>query len=233
MQRIDSMPDIHGNTVKVGDFVQLTEGKKPYINKAMKKDFVFKVAYMENRPSGGKDYFVAFLTGKTGNGGIYSSGCTPKEIRKVNYDIKKRKIIEYSKVSACFEKIEFVQIQKDAPILQRVSKHIANEFPVDTILGIVKELKKKGFNNEDILFKQKEGWESPQNQELNNVSYETLSMLLNSHFPVIIQEPTKEELVAELDYELANLYHAISHGDEMAIVQSKQRLTEIHKQLEL
>ena len=95
MYKVDSMHDIDGVEIKKGDFVQLVEGKAPYINGAMKKGYVFKVAYMENRPFGNdRDYHVAFLTSKGGNGNIYSSGCTSDEIRKVNYDLKKRKIIE-------------------------------------------------------------------------------------------------------------------------------------------
>lgn len=92
--RIDKMHDIDGVEVKAGDFVQLTQGKEPYINGAMKKGFVFLVSHMENRPLSKNEHFpVAFLTDKKNSGRIYQSGCRPSEIRKVNYDTKKRKII--------------------------------------------------------------------------------------------------------------------------------------------
>lgn len=93
MPRIDSMHDVDGVEVTKGDFVQLLEDKG--FNQSMKKGFVFKVAYIEDRPFGKKPYFLAFLTGKNGDGyRIYSNGVRPSEIRKVNYDLKKRKIIE-------------------------------------------------------------------------------------------------------------------------------------------
>ena len=94
MRKIDWMLDVDGNIIKKDDFVQLTEGKAPYINGALKKGFVFKVAYMEDRSSGGKEYDVAFLQPKTGMNSIYNSGVTSREIRKVNYDIKNKKIVE-------------------------------------------------------------------------------------------------------------------------------------------
>lgn len=87
------MYDCEGTELKKGDFVQLVEGKAPYINRSMKKGFVLKVSYCEDR-SFTKDnpYIVIFLESKTG-GRLYQSGVTSKEIRKVNYDLKKRKIV--------------------------------------------------------------------------------------------------------------------------------------------
>lgn len=88
------MYDCEGTELKKGDFVQLTIGKAPYINRAMKKGYVFKVSYCEDR-SFTKDegYIVIFLCSKTGNR-LYQSGVTSKEILKVNYDLKKKKIIK-------------------------------------------------------------------------------------------------------------------------------------------
>lgn len=95
MTAIAKMYDIDGTEVGKGDFVQLVEGKPPYINRAMKKGIVLKVSYMEDRGFS-KDglHMVAFLTGKGNSGRIYSNGVTSSEIRKVNYDLKKRKIID-------------------------------------------------------------------------------------------------------------------------------------------
>ena len=46
------------------------------------------------------------------------------------------------------------------------------------------------------------------------------------------QQPTIEALQADLDYELASLSYAMQQGDQTEIERSKQRLAEIHKELE-
>lgn len=93
MPRVNEMYDIDCTKVVKGDFVQLLESKR--FNSAMQKGYIFKVAYVEDRPYGKEPYFLAFLTGKNGDGSrIYSNGVRPSEIRKVNYDLKKRKIID-------------------------------------------------------------------------------------------------------------------------------------------
>lgn len=223
MIRVESMKDVNGEVVKVGDFVQLTEGKASYINGAMKKGFVFKIAYIENRKMGKTDYYVAFLTSKNGKGRIYNSGCTSTEIRKVNYDLKKKKIIQEVKEN---EK-QITENQKE-----KNQKEIA--------MGIIKELKKKGFNDEDILFKQREGWESQKNKELNKIDYEVIERWLkeskgnnSKKTQIIIKKSTKEELEEELDYELLMLNHAIIDQDEKEKEKITKRLKEIHKELGL
>lgn len=50
--------------------------------------------------------------------------------------------------------------------------------------------------------------------------------------PVAKPQPTVEALQAELDYELASLHHAINEGDEVEVARSKQRLAEIHREME-
>lgn len=88
------MYDCKGNELKSGDFVQLLEGKPPYINSVMKKGSVFKVSSCADRSfSKDKPLTVIFLKSKTGNR-HYENGVTSNEILKVNYDIKKRKIID-------------------------------------------------------------------------------------------------------------------------------------------
>lgn len=90
------MFDCEGTELKRGDFVQLTKGQPPYISSIMKKGSIFRVAYCEDR-SFSKDenppFIVIFLKSKTGNR-HYENGVTSKEIIKVNYDIKKKKIIQ-------------------------------------------------------------------------------------------------------------------------------------------
>lgn len=46
------------------------------------------------------------------------------------------------------------------------------------------------------------------------------------------QHSTAEALHAELDYELASLHHALNEGDEVEVARSKQRLKEIHEEME-
>lgn len=93
----------------------------------------------------------------------------------------------------------------------------------------------------------KEGWKAPVNI-LNTVSYTTMYRILQNDYevydrptpltPKLIVMPTVKvkqslkELEVELDYELASLHHAINEGDEAEVERSKQRLSEIHREME-
>lgn len=83
------MFDVDGNEVKPGDFVMLL--KDAPFNQALKKGYVFKVARIWNNSY---ENLVA-LTGKHSNGsGIeYNLGYAAKNIKKVQYDLKRRKVV--------------------------------------------------------------------------------------------------------------------------------------------
>lgn len=99
------------------------------------------------------------------------------------------------------------------------------------------------------------GWGSKLYEPLNNISLDAMYGILEWGYEADTDRPTPktphqmhpiialhqkekrqqsraEALQAELDYELASLHHAINEGDEVEVARSKQRLAEIHREME-
>lgn len=116
----------------------------------------------------------------------------------------------------------------------------------EEIKKVLARLKSKNFNNEDILFTHQQ-WKDEENQILNSVSYDKISRLLmemdNQHpqqktphhmgkVKPEEQKSSRQELELDLDYELASLHDAMKQGNQTEVACCKQRLAEIHKELE-
>lgn len=138
-----------------------------------------------------------------------------------------------SRLKAYMEKVKLTQAQIDA--INKALSHYGDA-------SFLVEMHRNVINN---------GHEWSQWNALNELSVTTLSHALkygfeveeqrsrNSIHPIVAlfqkekqQELSKQALELDLDYQLASLYNAMQQGDQAEVARCKQRLAEIHKELE-
>lgn len=104
-----------------------------------------------------------------------------------------------------------------------------NDLDMDTL----KKALEHGYESEGMIFAASEPLDLVEPKHSKRPPKKTPHQMGGLKIFAEVQKSSREELEAELDYELASLHDAKERNDEKEADRSKKRLSEIHRELDL